>query len=184
MKRVWVRRQRRLMAQRGSARVRTVACAVLVVAGCAGLGLESVIQPPRFQQADGRQTELRLLAPSTSRPLGGASLRIWARVENPNAFGLTLGVLAGNLFLEGTRAADVNFPLGLPLLAGADTIIPLDVNLSFSDLPGLADVVQRAVTRNSVAYRVDGTIGVDAGPLGQPTLGPTTWLRGESVIVR
>jgi len=154
-----------------------------VLVACASLG--ALVQPPIFSTSDAQQpAELRVLGPSTSRPMGGASLRIWARVENPNAFGLTLAALSGNLFLEGTRAADVNFPLGLPLPAGRDTIIPLDITISFADLPGLVDVGRRIVTQNRVAYRLDGTVKVDAAPFGEPSFGPQTWLRGETRILR
>jgi hypothetical protein len=156
----------------------------LLLAGCAALGLESLIQPPRFTTVSNQQAVLRVLGPSTSRPLGGAQVRLWARVENPNAFGVTLAALRGNLHLENSRAAEVDFPLGVPLLAGGDTIIPLDVNISFSDLPGLADAVQRILTRNLVAYRLDGTVTLDAGALGQPMFGPTTWLEGQTRVVR
>jgi hypothetical protein len=152
--------------------------------GCAALGLNSIVQPPRFAAVEGRPAELRLLGPSSGRPLGGASIRLWARVENPNAFGVTLAALAGNLFLEGTRAAEVRFPLGLPLLAGGDTIVPLDVNISFADVPDLAGAAQRIFAQNRVAYRVDGTVTLDAAPFGQPSFGPSTWLRGETAVTR
>ena len=158
------------------------AAAALSLGSCATLS--QIIQPPQLSVAEGRDAQLQLLGPSSSRPLGGATLRIWTRVHNPNAFGLTLAALRGNVFLEDTRAGEVNFPLGLPLTAAGDTIIPLDVNISFSDLPGLVDVAQRIVSRNSVAYRLDGTLSVDAGPLGQPSFGPSTWLRGESRVIR
>jgi LEA14-like dessication related protein len=160
------------------------AAAVLAVAltGCATLN--QLVQPPQFSVAEGRETQLRLVGPSTSRPLGGATLRIWTRVRNPNAFGLTLAALQGNLFLENVRASEVSFPLGLPLTAAGDTIIPLDVNISFSDLPGLLDVAQRMLTRNTVVYRLDGTVTVDAAPFGQPSFGPSTWISGESRIIR
>lgn len=157
---------------------------MLLLGGCAALGLDTVIQPPRFSTVPDRPAELRLVGPSASRPLGGAQVRLWARIENPNAFGLTLAALRGNLFLENARAADVNFPLGLPLLASGDTIIPLDVGISFSDLGDLAGAAQRIVTQNLVAYRLDGTITVDAGAFGQPSFGPTTWLQGETRVVR
>lgn len=157
---------------------------LLVTAGgsCATLG--QLVQPPQFAAVAGRDTELRLLGPSTTRPLGGAALRIWTRVRNPNAFGLTLSSLRGNVYLENTHAGDIEFPLGLPLAAAADTIIPLDVSISFSELPGLVDVAQRIVSRNMVAYRVDGTVAIDAGALGQPMFGPATWISGESRVIR
>jgi hypothetical protein len=159
-----------------------VTAAVLTAGSCASLG--QIVQPPQFSVAEGRDTRLQLLGPSSTRPLGGATLRIWTRVQNPNAFGLTLAALRGNIFLEGTRASEVDFPLGLPLTATGDTIIPLDINISFSDLPGLVDVAQRIVTRNMVAYRLDGTLTVDAAPFGQPSFGPSTWIQGESRVIR
>lgn len=150
--------------------------------GCATLN--QLIQPPAFDTATGRSSQLRLLGPSTSRPLGGASIRVWAHVQNPNPFGLTLSRLAGNLLLEGEQAAQLDLPLGLPLPAQQDTIIPIDVNISFTDIPDLARALRDAVTRNTVAYRVVGTLAVDAGGLGQPSFGPSTWLNGNLQIVR
>lgn len=163
--------------------IATLGCATLL-AGCAGLGLGDVIQAPRFSVASGRQAELRLIGPSAGRPLGGAAVRLWARVENPNPLGISLRAVRGALALEGTKAADVDFPLGLPLVAGQDTVIPLDINISFSDLPGLADVASRLITRNSVNYRLDGTVTVNAGPLGNPSFGPSTLLDGSLSIRR
>jgi hypothetical protein len=78
----------------------------------------------------------------------------------------------------------VDFPLGLPLLAGQDTVIPLDINVSFSDLPGLADVAVRLATRSSVNYQLNGTVAVNAGPLGTPRFGPSTLLNGTLSIRR
>ena len=43
------------------------------------------------------------------------------------------------MFLEEQKAADASFPLGLPLAALAETTVPIDLSVSFSDLPGLAD---------------------------------------------
>jgi hypothetical protein len=161
----------------------TLGCAA-VIGACAGLGLGDVIQPPRFSVASGRQAELRLLGPSVGRPLGGASIRLWAHVENPNPLGLALTAVQGSFALEGTKAADVDFPLGVPLLAGQDTVIPLDLNISFSDLPGLADVAIKLATRSSVNYQLDGTIAVNAGPLGTPRFGPSKLMDGTLRIRR
>jgi len=33
--------------------------------------------------------------------------------------------------------------------------------------------------RGTIAFRLDGTVSIDAGPLGQPSFGPSTWLRGD-----
>lgn len=153
-------------------------------AACAGLNLGNVLQAPRFSVDQTRSSELRLVGPSSQSPLGGAAIRIWAHVQNPNPFGLRLSALEGSLALENTRAANVGFPWGVPLTASADTVIPLDLTVRFSDLPGLANLASRLVTRSNVNYRLDGTVTVDAGVLGQPKFGPSTLLSGNLVVRR
>jgi hypothetical protein len=148
--------------------------------GCAALGeLRAFVQPPTFAAVSDRPAEITLEPPSTRRPLGGAAIRLWTEVGNPNPFGLTLTTLDGTLFLEGARAATASFPLGLPLGARQQSVIPLDLSISFADLPQLADAARRALGREPVVYRLDGTIGVDAGRLGQPVFGPMTLLQGD-----
>jgi hypothetical protein len=160
-------------------RLSCLAILALLCHACASLeGLRAFVQPPSFRQGD-QPADVRLVGPSVDRPLGGAAIRLWTEVTNPNPFGFTLGTLDGTLFLEGTRAAAAEFPLGLPLGAGQRSTVPIDLSISFSDLPSLADVVRRAARREPVAYRLDGTIGVDAGQLGQPVFGPMTLLRGD-----
>ena len=70
--------------------------------------LGALIQPPRFEQVPGQPAEIRLHGHD------GAGVRLWTRVTNPNPFGLRLGTLKGTLYLEDSRAADADFPLGLP----------------------------------------------------------------------
>jgi hypothetical protein len=160
-------------------RIVTVLCAAMVMPACASLeGLRAFVQPPIFRQTD-RPAEVRLAGPSADHPLGGATVRLWTEVSNPNPFGFTLGTLDGTLFLEGTRAAAAAFPLGLPLDPGQNSVVPIELSISFSDLPGLSDVIRRAARRESVEYRLEGTIGVDAGRLGQPVFGPMTLVRGD-----
>jgi hypothetical protein len=157
-----------------------VAVATALFSACAGLDqLRAFVQPPRFEQARDQQPEIRLIGPRLDLPLGGAGVRLWTTVTNPNAFGFTLGTLDGTLFLEGTRAADASFPLGLPLRAGQQTTVPIDLSISFADIPGLAEVIRRAANRQPLAYRLEGTIGVDAGALGQPVFGPMMLLSGD-----
>lgn len=152
----------------------------LTAGGCATLGqLRGLVQAPRFEETPDRPAEIRLLGPGSGRPLGGAGVRLWARVSNPNPFGFTLSTLEGTLFLEDSRAAVADFPLGLPLAAGGETVIPLDLSISFSDIPGLATVLQRAIGRQPIAYRFEGTVGVDAGRFGMPAFGPMTLMRGH-----
>lgn len=141
---------------------------------CATLqSLQSFVQPPRFEQDHGNRSEIRLQGTS------GAAVRIWTRVSNPNSFGVTLGTLQGTLRLEGSRAATVDFPLGLPLQARSEDIVPIDISVDFRDVPGLGQAITRAIARQPIAFEIDGTIGVDVGRLGMQTLGPMTWLRGE-----
>ena len=144
---------------------------------CATLG---AILPLRFTEAPDRSSELRILAPSAGRPLGGAGVRLWARVENPNPIGVTLSQVAGELAIADAEAIAVDFPLGLPLVARQDTVIPLDVTLSFDDLPRLASIARSAITRGGrLDYRLDGTFAVDAGGFGALRFGPMTVLEGE-----
>jgi hypothetical protein len=165
-------------------RITTVSAiaALASIGGCAAL--QDIVQPPLFDMAEGRTSEFRILGPAADRPLGGAQIRIWTRVRNPNSVGFTLTRMAGNLLLRGDHAATVDLPLGLPLPAAGDTVIPLDLNISFADLPGLADQLLAAVTGQRLDYSLRGTVGVDAGPFGEPTFGPTTWLSGEIQVVR
>lgn len=148
----------------------------LLASGCATLGLG--IQAPRFSMAAQEPSEFRLLGPSLDRPLGGAAVRLYARVENPNPVGITLSGLTGTLSLEGFEAADADFPLGLPLQANESAIVPLDINVSFSSLPRVAEVVSQAVTRGSVSYSLDGIATVDAGMLGPARFGPMRIVSG------
>lgn len=156
-----------------------------VLPACATLGaLGGALSAPVFNVDRGQRAELRLLPPGPGRPAGGAAVRLYARVSNPNAIGLTLRAVQGGLLLEGKQAAQVDFPLGIPLAAGGETVIPMDIGISFSDLPGLADVASRAITGRPVAYRLNGTVGVDAGVLGTPTFGPMTLLEGDLEVRR
>ncbi|MEO5511884.1 MAG: LEA type 2 family protein [Longimicrobiales bacterium] len=159
-----------------------LAVITLGLAGCATLG--QLIQPPTFSAATTQQSQLRLLGPGAGHPLGGLGVRLYARVQNPNPFGLTLTRLAGNLFIENQRTANVDLPLGLPLRATQDTVLPIDISVSFADIPNIVNTLKNALTRNTVAYRLDGTFGVDAGALGQPSFGPQTLFGGDVRVVR
>lgn len=159
-----------------------VTCAVagMLLTGCAELNkLSALVQAPRFEQAPDHHAEIRMTGGGSGLPVGGAGVRLWAKVTNPNPFALTLGTLKGTLYVEDSRAADVDFPLGLPLAAGGDTTVPIDLTVNLANLPGLADNIRRAINRQPLAYRLEGTIGVDAGRLGQPVFGPLTLLRGD-----
>jgi len=150
-----------------------------VAAGCATLGpLAQIVQPPRFRQAENQPAEIRLIAPSLRNPTGGAGIRIWLEVTNPNAFGFTLSTVNATLALRGSRAATGDFPLGLPLRAGQQSVVPLDLSISFADVPGLAGVARQIATGGTIDYQLDGTVGVEAGRLGTPTFGPMLLTHG------
>jgi hypothetical protein len=151
------------------------------LSACATLGsLRAIVQPPRFEEAPDRQAEIRILPATGGRAYGGVSVRLWTKVTNPNPFGFTLTTLAGTLFLEDTRAATVEFPLGLPLAAGRSDVVPIDISIGFSELPRLGGVLERAINRRPIPYRLDGTIAVEAGRFGTPVFGPMTLLRGTA----
>lgn len=160
-----------------------VLLSVIIAAGSAGCAvlnqIGQLVQAPRFEEAPDQPAEIRLLPPGSGGALGGAGVRLWAKVSNPNPFGFTLASLRGTLFLEDSRAATADFPLGLPLSARGETVIPIDFSLSFADIPGLANVIRQAIGRQPIAYRFEGTVGVDAGRLGTPEFGPMTLLRGQ-----
>jgi hypothetical protein len=148
--------------------------------GCALAGsLARIVQPLQFSQPDDRPAEIRLQGPSLEQPAGGAGVRIWLEVENPNPVGLTLSTLETTLLLDSRPAAHGQFPLGLPLEAGGESLVPLDLTISFADIPALADVIRRAAQTGAAPYELEGTVGIDAGPLGRPTFGPMTLVTGE-----
>jgi hypothetical protein len=149
------------------------------LSACASLeGLRAFVQPPQFSQAPDQQSEIRLLPVQAGRPAGGATVRIWTTVTNPNPFGFTLSTVDATLFLEDTQAAQTSFPLGLPLQARGTETIPLDISISFADIPRLAGALRQAARGQAVNYRLEGTVGIDAGRIGQPTFGPMTLLTG------
>lgn len=169
----------------GMRRALVTVTSALVAYGCAGLTqLSTFVQPPRFAQADGRPAEIRLLGPSGDFPAGGAGIRLWIEVSNPNPFGFTVSTLDTTLSLEGSRAAAGDFPLGLPLTAGQESVVPLDLSVSFADLPGLAGALRQIAVGGRVDYELDGTVGVDAGRLGRPTFGPMQLASGELRVIR
>lgn len=160
----------------------TLLLGTTAISGCATLG--QIVQAPIFELAQDRGSNVRLLGPAIGRPLGGAEIQVWARVHNPNPVGFTLSRLTGTVLLSNQPAADVDLPLGLPLQASQDTVIPLTVSLSFADVPDIADRIRDALSTGVIEYALRGIVAVDAGALGQPTFGPETWLRGDVTVTR
>jgi hypothetical protein len=149
------------------------------ISACATFdSLRSFVLAPRFEEAPGRRAEVRLVGPSASTPLGGAGIRLWARVVNPNPFGFTLSTLRGTLRLDDARAATADLPLGLPLEGRGEAEFPIDLVVSFADLPELGEVIRRGLDRAPIAYRFEGTVAVNAGAFGTPAFGPMTLISG------
>lgn len=172
---------------RPMARTRFISSVLVMAlaAGCASLGpLAQLVRAPTFRQADNQPAELRLIAPSLGRPAGGAGIRVWLEVTNPNPFGFTLSTVRATLALQGTHAAAGDFPLGLPLGAGQVSVVPLDLSINFADVPGLAGVARQVATGGAVDYQLDGTVGVEAGRLGTQSFGPMLLTRGNLRLVR
>ena len=116
--------------------------------------------------------------------MGGAGVRLWLDVTNPNPFGFTLSSVRATLMLEGMRAATGDFPLGLPLQTGQSTVVPLDLSIHFADLPGLAGTLRQLAAGATVPYALDGTVAVEAGRLGTPSFGPMRLTTGELRVAR
>jgi hypothetical protein len=153
-------------------------CLGLGSVACATLGeLGRTIGAPRFSEAPDREPELRVSLPSATSRYGAGTVRLWIQVSNPNPFSLTVDRIAGTVSLEGSRAAEVDFPLGLPLQARADTVTPLDLVVDFADVPGLGQAVRQAIATGEVAYQLEGTVGIST-PFGDPVLGPMQILAG------
>jgi len=168
------------MSRYSCARLAAVLMLIVTSVGCGSLGnLQQIIRPPRFEQAPGQPAEIRLVGPNATSPLGGAGVRMWLAVTNPNPFGFTLSRVNATLMLEGIRAANGDFPLGLRLTAGQQTIVPLDLSISFADVPGLSRTLGRLAVGGTAAFQLDGTVGIDAGRFGTPTFGPMTLATGD-----
>ena len=168
------------MSRYSCARLAAVLMLIVTSVGCGSLGnLQQIIRPPQFEQAAGQPAEIRLVGSNTTSPLGGAGVRLWLSVTNPNPFGFTLSRVNATLMLEGTRAATGDFPLGLPLTAGQQTIVPLDLSISFADVPGLSRTLGRLAVGGTAAFQLDGTVRIDAGRFGTPTFGPMTLATGD-----
>ena len=97
---------------------------------------------------------------------------------------MSLTHLTGNLFLENSQAGTVDLPLGLALQANGETTFPVDVSISFSQIPALAGTLGRALGGSAVPYRLDGRFSVAAGALGNFDFGPQTLLTGNATVFR
>ncbi|HEX5760685.1 MAG TPA: LEA type 2 family protein [Thermoanaerobaculia bacterium] len=102
-----------------------LAVSALALAGCAGLGLESV-----FEQPDVRLTDLAVERVT----FDGADLRFEFEVANPNPVRLPLGGIDYELRIDGERLLDGLDEQGMEIAASGETPVALPLTLRFSDL--------------------------------------------------
>ena len=115
--------------------------------------------------------------------LTGAGIRLWTRVTNPNPFGLRLGTLKGTLYLENSRAANADFPLGLSLGTGSESVIPIDISISFATrLPGLSGVARRIWRASRCHTGSKGPSASTPAAWGSRFSVEMTLLRGDTVV--
>ncbi|ADV67879.1 LEA type 2 family protein [Deinococcus maricopensis] len=148
------------------------AFAVLAATLSACVPGQPLLQVPTFQVDGARLTSITL--PGGGRP-ATATLTIALRVQNPNPLPLRVANIGGAVTLDGEDVGHVDFPnIALPARGEARQQAVVTLPITFAN----AGVFLRVARGQQVAYRVDGTFTVDAGPLGRPTFGPYTLVQG------
>jgi LEA14-like dessication related protein len=161
-----------------NARLLSTLLVTAATAACASFSGTDMVQAPRFREARDQRAQLSL---SSAEAPQSATLRMFARVRNPNSTKLKLAKVKGSLFLEGQQAADVDLPLDLELKPRQEKVIPIDVNVKLDKDPSLAQTLARSAEGPAVGYRVDGTLNVETQQ-GEPIFGPLTLLEGEARV--
>ena len=161
-------------------RLLVLATGLMALQACASMGslgnlgaLDSaatVRAGPRPARGDPAPGNLRRRREAVDEGQQSESVRLAPRHAERDA-------LPGGLARGGRRLS-----AGLAARRGRGSVIPIDISISFSDLPGLSGVGRRILARQPVPYRLEGTVGVDAGRLGQPVFGPMTLIRGEAAV--
>lgn len=132
-----------------------VLAALLAVAGCAevrdlvGRAFERPTLTFQSASLDGLDFE-------------GVTVALHYRVDNSNSVGLKLARLGYALDVEGRRVVSGELPAGLQIPARGSAPLVIPVRLRFRELP---EAISLLVTRDQVAYRVSGHVGVDS-PIG------------------
>jgi hypothetical protein len=130
------------------------------------------VRPPRFKLTDDHPSAIHFRMPL--KPSGGADIRLWIKVLNPNPFAITLEKLETRLILAGYRAAYGNVLMDLSIDAGQSSVVSLNLSFSSADL-----MLNPAVVGPTVNYRLNGVVWIDAGKFGRPMFGPIAILSGE-----
>lgn len=134
-----------------------------LTSGCAVV--KTTVQPPQFQVQTFEMT--RYSIPNILNPFEGqATFRMDVRVTNPNAFGLQIRRIQGDLLLDGQNFGQAVIP-NLSLQPGGSSVVtteftlPVGLNLASK----IADIAQG----RRVDYLVKTNVQVDAGMLGTVT---------------
>ncbi|MFN8509147.1 MAG: LEA type 2 family protein [Deinococcaceae bacterium] len=130
------------------------------------------IQTPKIEVEETRL--LKLNPPGLGVP-AEAILGFKLRVTNPNAFGMGISRIQGQLYLDGDPSGTVDIPgLNIRPTGSSEVDTQIAIALTEANLSHLVKVVQG----KSITYRLDGTVSIDAGTLGKPNLGPYTVFQG------
>ncbi|GEM49040.1 LEA type 2 family protein [Deinococcus cellulosilyticus] len=134
-----------------------------LTSGCAVV--KTTVQPPEFQVQSFQMT--RYTIPNLLNPFEGeATFRMDVRVTNPNAFGLQIRRIQGDLLLDGQNFGQAVIPNLSLQPNGSDVVtteftLPVGLNLASK----IADIAQG----RRVDYLVKTNVQVDAGLLGTVT---------------
>ena len=132
-----------------------------------------IIQTPRIEV---EETTLERLNPPGLGVEAGATLGLKLRIINPNPYGLKLNRVQGKFFLDGAETVGVDLP-GFAVAPAGSSTLKTEINLPLNEAT-LSRLI-KVVRGGSVTYRLDGTVTLDAGVFGKPTLGPYTVLQGR-----
>jgi len=94
--------------------------------------------------------------------LDGVTLSLRYRIENPNGMGLSVAKLGYALEVEGRQVFSGSLPGGLRIPARGAAPLVIPVRLGFA---GLGALVEALVSKDEVAYRISGSVGLDT-PVG------------------
>lgn len=155
-----------------------LAVAALTLGACAVVTPERAVRNLEFEFVAEGSGLRRLDLPGIGGGSPSATVRIRTRVSNPNPLALRLTGLEFDLYVNANRAASGSFAGGVDLPARGQTVLDLDVTVGLAEATRLVSDLAAAARGQRTAYRLDGTVSVDAGPLGRPSFGPLTIVTG------
>ena len=94
--------------------------------------------------------------------LDSATVNLAFQLKNPNPIGLSLASVSYSFFVEGKQVVAGSPPNGLTIPASGSRELVFPANVKFADV---APVVQTFLTKDTAAYRAEGSIGLKT-PIG------------------